>query len=178
MKEDVIFRYKNGRIIPIKVKQEQTTNDYMNDKIRGKKNDFNEKYEIVDGDFYKEWNEAGYNFSSKKNWGEYKRISAIDKKTGKEVGYLKYEDVSDFTKTSMTDKINVVNVVVNDKYRRQGIATELYKELQKRAGDNDIYLGEVTPEGQKLIKAIGTVTKEEIHKGAKNPKHWWVRIKE
>lgn len=30
----VIFRYKNGRIIPIKVDEEQTTNDYMNDKIR------------------------------------------------------------------------------------------------------------------------------------------------
>lgn len=33
----VIFRYKNGRIIPIKVDEEQTTNEYMNNKIRGKK---------------------------------------------------------------------------------------------------------------------------------------------
>ena len=33
----VIFRYKNGRIIPIKVDEEQTTNEYMNDKIRGNK---------------------------------------------------------------------------------------------------------------------------------------------
>lgn len=32
----VIFRYKNGRIIPITVDEEQTTNEYMNDKIRGK----------------------------------------------------------------------------------------------------------------------------------------------
>lgn len=33
----VIFRYKNGRIIPIKVDEEQTTNEYMNNKIRNKK---------------------------------------------------------------------------------------------------------------------------------------------
>lgn len=37
MQEDVIFRYKDGRIIPIKVNKEKTTNDYMNDKIRDKK---------------------------------------------------------------------------------------------------------------------------------------------
>ena len=30
----VIFRFKGGRIIPIKVDEEQTTNDYMNNKIR------------------------------------------------------------------------------------------------------------------------------------------------
>jgi len=35
----VIFRYKNGRIIPIKVDEEQTTNEYMNDKIRKKAQD-------------------------------------------------------------------------------------------------------------------------------------------
>ncbi len=34
MDDDVIFRYKNGRIIPIKVARQQSTNDYMNDKIR------------------------------------------------------------------------------------------------------------------------------------------------
>lgn len=30
----VIFRYKNGRIIPIKVDEEQTTNDYMNKMLK------------------------------------------------------------------------------------------------------------------------------------------------
>lgn len=37
MKDNVIFRYKNGRIIPIKVNKDITTNDYMNNKIRNKK---------------------------------------------------------------------------------------------------------------------------------------------
>lgn len=35
MQEDVIFRYKNGRIIPIKVNNTQTTNEHMNNIIRG-----------------------------------------------------------------------------------------------------------------------------------------------
>ena len=44
----VIFRYKNGRIIPIKVDEEQTTNEYMNNKIKNKReeriNDHTLKY--------------------------------------------------------------------------------------------------------------------------------------
>lgn len=51
MNDDVIFRYKNGRIIPIKVKQEQTTNDYMNDKIRKKKKDEKLYYHTSNSDF-------------------------------------------------------------------------------------------------------------------------------
>lgn len=46
---NVIFRYKNGRIIPIEVNDSTTTNDYMNNKIRNKKLT---KKDIVDGDIY------------------------------------------------------------------------------------------------------------------------------
>lgn len=38
MQGDVIFRYKNGRIIPIKVNKTETTNEHMNNKIRGEEN--------------------------------------------------------------------------------------------------------------------------------------------
>lgn len=34
MEENVIFRYKNGHIIPIKAKKDKTSNEYMNEKIR------------------------------------------------------------------------------------------------------------------------------------------------
>lgn len=74
MQEDVIFRYKNGRIIPIKVKQEQTTNDYMNDKIRKKlqpedelEKDYEgelelkkDDYEIVDNELVRVKNDTYY----------------------------------------------------------------------------------------------------------------------
>lgn len=46
MDKDVIFRYKNGRIIPIKIKLDKTTNEYMNDKIRNKNDD--KKINITD----------------------------------------------------------------------------------------------------------------------------------
>lgn len=39
MNNDIIFRYKNGRIIPIKVNKDLTTNEYMNKKIRKENND-------------------------------------------------------------------------------------------------------------------------------------------
>ena len=34
MEEQIIYRYKNGRIIPIKVKPDKTTNEYMNQKLK------------------------------------------------------------------------------------------------------------------------------------------------
>ncbi len=34
MKDDVIYRWKNGRIIPIKVNKDKTTNDYMNKMLK------------------------------------------------------------------------------------------------------------------------------------------------
>ena len=51
MNEDVIFRYKNGRIIPIKVNKDKTTNEYMNDKIRTSAKKITKK-DIVDGEMY------------------------------------------------------------------------------------------------------------------------------
>ena len=54
----VIFRYKNGRIIPIKVDEEQTTNDYMNDKIRNKSDKEKIYYHTSNSDFTEFDNEA------------------------------------------------------------------------------------------------------------------------
>ncbi|MBR5227550.1 MAG: hypothetical protein IKV94_02825 [Clostridia bacterium] len=36
MNKDVIFRYINGRIVPIKVNKDKTTNEYMNNQIKKK----------------------------------------------------------------------------------------------------------------------------------------------
>lgn len=36
MEEEIIYRYINGKIRPIKVNKEQTTNQYMNEKIKNK----------------------------------------------------------------------------------------------------------------------------------------------
>lgn len=178
MDDNVIFRYKDGRIIPIKLNKNMTTNDFMNDKIRSdansKKNkEFNDNFYMQDGDFYEEWKKgnASQEFNSVYNWGEEKRINVYDKKTNKQVAYLKYKEVKDYSKTDMKDKINVVTITVDKNYRRKGIATQLYKELQKRAGNNDIHFGELSDEGKKLVKSIGKITK-------KNDKHndYWGRI--
>lgn len=55
MNEDVIFRYINGRIVPIKINKDKTTNQYMNDKIRKrtKKEDDNEVMTLYHGSPYK-----------------------------------------------------------------------------------------------------------------------------
>lgn len=52
MNNDVIFRYINGRIVPIKVNKDKTTNQYMNDKIRNKKEN-DEEVTLYHGSPYK-----------------------------------------------------------------------------------------------------------------------------
>ena len=180
MNNDVIFRYKNGRIIQIKVKQEQTTNEYMNDKIRGKKKlteqekeqYFNEHFYMQDGDYYegieelsdkdkKYWNERkkAYDFKG----GTYKkRINVIDKQTGKEIAHLRYEEIYKPEIMEYPNKIWVTKVEVNPEYQRKGIATQMYKELQKRAGNEDIYFGELTLQGRKLVENVGKITKQQL----------------
>lgn len=46
MQDEVIFRYKNGKIIPIKVKKDISTNEYMNAKLRNKNNANNDDEKI------------------------------------------------------------------------------------------------------------------------------------
>lgn len=177
MDEEVIFRYKNGRIIPIKVDNAQTTNEYMNNKIRDKKKlteqekeqYFNEHFYMEDGDYYKGikelsdeekkyWNERkkAYDFKG----GTYKkRINVIDKQTGKEIAHLRYEEIYKPEIMEYPNKIWVTKIEVKPEYQRKGIATQMYKELQRRAGDEEIYFGEATTPGRKLIENIATITK-------------------
>ena len=46
MKDEIIYRYKNGHIIPIKVKKDITNNNYMNDKIRQQANNITHDEDI------------------------------------------------------------------------------------------------------------------------------------
>lgn len=130
--------------------------------------EFDKKYKIFEDDFYKEWNERGYNFDSKTAWGVERRLSVEDRKTGEIVGQIKWQEVHNFSKTYLVDKVNIVNINVKEEYRRQGIATRLYKEVQKIAGDNDINFGEVSSDGLKLLKRIADIyptTDKKHYKG-------------
>ena len=60
-------------------------------------------------------------------------------------------------------KTKVTFIQVDDEYRRLGIGKELYKNLQESVGDNDIYFGELTEEGKKLLDNIAK-TKEYTNK--------------
>ncbi len=158
MQDNTIWITKNGVHIPIKTKEQY----------------FNDNFYMQDGDFYQEWREKypDKNWGTKYPWGEEKRIDVYDKKNNKQVAYLKYKEVKDYSKTSMKDKINVVNIFVDDKYRRKGIATQLYKELQRRTGDEDINFGEFSKEGKELVESIGKITKVEKN----NYNYYWGRI--
>ena len=154
--------------------------------VKDKEKNFNDNFYIEDGDYLNEFPWQNKDNSGKKYWNEKekaydykngiyeKRISVIDKKTNNEVGYLKYKEVYDPTNLLITDKIQVDGILVDEKYRRQGIATQMYKELQRRAGDNDIYFGELTREGKKLLESIGKVRKRKI--GASKYDYYWGRI--
>ena len=135
---------------------------------------FNENFYMQDGDFYEEWRKAQPNedWNTKHSWGEYKRINVFDKKNNKQVGYLTYKEVNNCDKTSMKDKINVVMIKVDEKYRRKGIATQMYKELQRRAGNSDISFGELTKEGKKLVESIGKITKKQNYTSTTQPDYW------
>lgn len=189
MQEDGVWRTINGRRVFIKNKD---VNDYMNDKIRGKKTEeekeqyFNEHFYFEDGDYYratffneqddskdylkdKDWDSTKKGYDIKEAGLVKKRIAVKDKNTNAEVGFIKYKEVYDNSRTSYTSRINIDEIVVKDNYRRKGIATQLYKEVQRRAGNEDIYFGELTPKGKKLIEKIGTITKKE---DGKYPDYW------
>lgn len=149
---------------------------------------FNEHFYLEDGDYLKEFDWQNKDSKNgKKYWNEKekaydyghgtydKRISAIDKETKQEVGHIKYKEVYDPSKLFIEDKFHVDSIYVDEKYRRQGIATQLYKELQRRAGNQDIYFGEMTPEGKKLINKIGKITKQ-TRLGSGKYVHYWGRI--
>ena len=177
----------DGRWVTLKDGRRVLINNYMNDFIRNKGKDkekeFNKKFKIIEKeDPYEKFNKKGFNISDKGRSVQIKQLDAINKKTGKTVGYVRYNYVNDFNETDLKNKVNVIMINVDEEYKRQGIGTHLYKQLQQIAGNDDIYLDEITPEGKKLIKSIGEVKKEEIvkdykNRGRKYPEKWWVRIK-
>jgi ribosomal protein S18 acetylase RimI-like enzyme len=73
---------------------------------------------------------------------------------GKPIGYLQYADFEGVP--------SIKHIAVNEKYRRQGIATKLINELQKGYPDKKIDWGMLTPEGIKLKKAIAKKEGGEI----------------
>jgi len=207
-KEDVIFRYINGRIVPIKVNKDKTTNEYMNDKIRNKtskktknqeekEKDFNENFVIGDEEYSEKYPHMGvlggyHEGIEKKYWNEkekavdyksgeyFKQIVVNDKKTGQNVGRLWYKELYKPEMFEIPDRIQVQKIEVHPDYRRRGIATQMYKELQKRAGNEDIYFEELTGDGKKLLESVGEITKvQDMYWSYKNHKHdrYWGRIK-
>lgn len=148
---------------------------------------FNKNFRLEDDDYYKEFNKSkkDYDYKQDKYWKEdkkgydnehgilEKRISVIDKKTNEDIGHIKYKEVYDFNKTSLTDKFNVDEIAVKEEYRGKGIATKLYRELQKRAGNQELHFGELTEEGKKLVESIGTITRKTNEKYP----HYWGKIK-
>lgn len=87
-----------------------------------------------------------------------KQLVVKEKATGKEVGRLWYKELYKPEKFQYENKIWVDKIEVHPDYRRKGIATQMYKELQRRAGDEDIYFGELTPQGKRLLNSIATIT--------------------
>lgn len=183
---------KNGNRVFIKNKD---INDYMNNKIRkkGKKTEeekeqyFNEHFYMQDGDYYEGIEELGN--EDKKYWNEKekaydfkggaykKRINVIDKETGKEIAHLRYEEMYKPEIMEYPNKIWVTKIEVDPNYRRKGIATQMYKELQRRAGDEDIYFGEMTLQGRKTIENIGKITKQKlVNNRGYTYRYFWGRI--
>lgn len=162
MQEDVIFRYKNGRIIPIKVKQEQTTNEYMNSKIR--------KIPKIEE---QEQNFGDYNYCG---------LGMRDSK-GNTIALLTYLKLNDMSKSDLYKgmfggrRIAVERIDVNEAYRRKGYATALFKELQGKYPNEEIRFGQLEPDGEKLLKSIANITDSELKEGHKR-KTYYGKIKE
>jgi len=88
------------------------------------------------------------------------KIATIDKKTNKEVGHLYYKEVTDMEKAGFVNNLKIRDIVifVEEPYRHMGIATQMYKYLQNKFKDDEIYFGNFTPEGKKLVRKIGNIT--------------------
>ena len=185
---------KSGNRVFIKNKD---INDYMNNKIRNKgkktkeekEQEFKENFTMKDEDYSSDYimyqDFFGYQNVDKKNWlekekavdlgdGMYsKQIAVYDNKTGENVGRLWYSEITQPDLYFVPNKIWVDKIEVHPNYRRKGIATQMYKELQRRAGDEEIYFGEATTPGKKLLENIATITKK---KRAGKTDYYWGRI--
>ena len=165
MQDDVIFRYKNGRIIPIKVNKEQTTNDYMNDKLRNK----NKMPKIEE---------------QEQNFGDYNYCGlGMRDKNGNTIALLTYLKLNDMSKSDLYKsmfggrRIAVERIDVNEAYRRKGYATALFKNLQGKYPNEEIRFGQLEPDGEKLLKSIADITDSELKEGHKR-KTYYGKIKE
>ena len=98
-----------------------------------------------------------------------KTISIKNENTGIYEGRLEYWE-------NENKEIHIERTNVFKEYQRKGLATMMLKELQKRAGDNDIYFDTLTKDGEKLINKVAS--KKEIYKtGINNKPYYKGRIK-
>ena len=153
MNDNITWITRNGVHIPI-------TNKYMNDKIRGKK----ETFENIDADTPEEFAKKRKEYVDKNikfeniSKGNYNTLRAI--LDNKIAGDIRYEVID--------GKSNIINVGVSDDYRRSGVATHLYKKLQSKTPNDDLIISNFTDAGEKLANKIGQVK----HKNGK----YYVRI--
>ena len=151
----------------VKIYKDKTLQESLDIHKKYKEQYFKEHFYLESGDYFAEdlynrdkkfWNDKkkAYDF---KHGLYYKRINVIDKETGKEIANVRYKEVYKPKLMEVENKIHVVKIEVHPDYRRKGIATQLYKELQRRAGNEDIYFGEFTKDGKKLVESIGKITK-------------------
>ena len=102
------------------------------------------------------------------NYGqfEYKMINVFD--NNNRIGYVEYlkgngKGFGNFEGSN----IFIKNIEVNKNYRRKGIATKLYKMIQKENNGKEIRFGNLTSDGMKLINKIGKITREYTPEGKK-----------
>ena len=140
--------------------------------------------------FNKNYNIQFNKWAGEKYWDEEKKgyifepgivsktMAVYNNKTKEQVAYLTYNEVYDkskrYDRKYYPNKINVYHIHTRENYRREGIATQLYKNLQKEAGKEDIYFGKLSSDGKKLIKKIGKITNQKTDD--ENNKYYWGRI--
>lgn len=164
------------------IEKDQKKEKYFDDNFTMKDEDYSKDYIFYGSLGYergvdkKDWNEK----EKAVDYGQgmrYKQIVVNEKKTGKNVARLWYKEVYKPDKYMYDNKIWVSKIEVHPDYRRKGIATQMYKELQRRAGNEDIYFGELTPQGKRLLENIATITnKKEMKYKGKNYDKYWGRI--
>lgn len=81
----------------------------------------------------------------------YKTMKLLKNK--EQAGYLEYQDNN--------GEITVNVIKTEDKYKRQGVATRLLKELKNEYGDKIYKFSAVLSDGEKLLKSKTNIIKKE-----------------
>lgn len=151
----------NGAHVFIKNKD---INNYMNDKIRNyKQTKINEE---------------------EKNFGDYNYCALwINDENANPIAYLTYLKLNNMEKSDIYKemfggrKIAVEKIEVDEKNRRKGYATALFKKLQSKYPNEEIRFGQLEPDGEKLLKSIANITNSELKQGHKRMTYYG-KIKE